>query len=142
MSYVITTHIDINAPREAVWNVLVDLARYHEWSNFSHAEGTVRVGSRLTLRMPGFSFRPTISAVTAGEKLQWTGTLVTERLFHGKHSFILARNADGTTHLINREEFSGALVTLTRRFMKQNGDNGYTAFNAGLKKQVEGVTEQ
>ena len=59
MSYVINTGIDINAGKDAVWAVLVDFARYGEWSNFSRAEGTARVGSRLTMRMPGFSFKPT-----------------------------------------------------------------------------------
>ncbi|AWS45485.1 SRPBCC domain-containing protein [Streptosporangium sp. 'caverna'] len=142
MSYVITAGVDINAGKEAVWDVLVDFARYGEWSNFSRAEGTARVGSRLTMRMPGFSFRPTVAVAEPGEQLQWAGTLLAERLFHGRHSFILVAKPDGTTHLTNHEEFSGALTTLTQRFMKQNGDNGYTAFNAGLKRQVESRTQQ
>jgi hypothetical protein len=54
-----------------------------------------------------------------------------------RHSFILLANPDGTTHLTNHEEFSGGLTTLMQRFMKQDSDNGYTAFNAGLKRQVE-----
>ena len=138
MGYVITTDVDINASKEAVWDVLVDFARYGEWSNFSRAEGAARVGSRLTMRMPGFSFRPTVTMASPGDQLQWAGTLLTERLFHGKHSFILVAKPDGTTHLTNHEEFTGALTTLMQRLMKQTGDNGYTAFNSGLKRQVEG----
>lgn len=137
MPYTITTTIDIDASREAVWDVLVDFPAYGEWSNFSHAEGVARPGSRLTMRMPGFRFRPTVTVATPGRELQWSGTLLTERLFHGRHSFVLTSNPDGTTHVTNHEEFSGALVTLTQRFLKQNDDNGYVAFNAGLKRQVE-----
>ena len=137
MSYVITTAVDIDAGAEEVWDVLVDFPAYGEWSNFSSAQGTAQVGTRLTMRMPGFRFRPTVTIVEPGHQLQWVGTLLTRRLFHGEHSFILVSRPDGTTHLTNREEFSGALVTLTQRFMKRADDNGYTAFNAGLKKHVE-----
>src|SRR4051812_48131372 len=128
MSYIITTEVDINASTEAVWDVLVDFPRYGQWSNFSRAEGTAQVGNRLSMKMPGFSFRPTVTLAEPGEQLQWSGTLISERLFVGRHSFILRANPDGTTHLTNHEEFSGALTTLTQRFMKQNNDNGYTAF--------------
>jgi hypothetical protein len=137
MSYVIKTEIDIDASKEAVWDVLVDFPRYGEWSNFSRVEGTARVGNRLSMKMPGFSFRPTVTVAEPGERLQWSGTLISERLFLGRHSFILRADPDGTTHLTNHEEFSGALTTLVQRFTKQGGDNGYTAFNAGLKRHVE-----
>jgi hypothetical protein len=140
MSYVITTAVDIKASAETVWKVLVDFGAYGEWSNFSRAEGVAQVGSRLTMRMPGFSFRPTVTVVEPGQELQWAGTLFSKRIFHGTHSFILVSKPDGTTHLTNREEFSGALVALARPFMKQMGDNGYTKFNAGLKRHVESRT--
>jgi hypothetical protein len=138
MSYAITTTVEIDAVPEAVWDVLVDFPAYGEWSNFSSAEGTAQVGSRLTMRMPGFKFRPTVTVMAPGQELQWTGTLLSERLFHGKHSFVLDPQPDGTTRLTNHEEFSGALVALTQRFVKRNDDNGYAAFNAGLKRHVEG----
>jgi hypothetical protein len=137
MSYVINTEVDIEASTNAVWRVLVDFAAYGEWSNFSRAEGVAQVGSRLTMRMPGFSFRPTVTVVEIGKRLQWAGTLFSKRFFHGTHSFILVSKPDGSSHLINREEFSGALVALARPFMKGTGDNGYTRFNMGLKRYVE-----
>ncbi|MFF0191114.1 SRPBCC family protein [Streptomyces sp. NPDC005244] len=137
MGYVIKTEVDINASPEAVWDVLVDFPRYGEWSNFSRVEGTAQVGNRLSMKMPGFSFRPTVTVTESGEQLQWSGTLISERLFLGRHSFILRAKPDGTTHVTNQEEFSGGLTTLIQRFMKQSNDNGYTAFNAGLKRQVE-----
>lgn len=69
MSYVITTGVDIDAGEEAVWSVLSDFARYGEWSNFSGVDGALQVGSRLTVRMPGFSFRPTVTVVEPGQAL-------------------------------------------------------------------------
>ncbi|MFF0190887.1 SRPBCC family protein [Streptomyces sp. NPDC005244] len=141
MDAVLTAVIDIDATPEAVWNVLTDFATWGEWSNFSAAEGTARVGNRLSMRMPGMTFRPTVTVATPGQELRWAGTLGTKRLFHGQHSFLLLSNDDGTTRLTNREEFSGALTTLTRRFLKTPKHDGYAAFNTGLKQRVEGLTE-
>ncbi|AYV32342.1 SRPBCC family protein [Streptomyces goshikiensis] len=142
MDSVLTAVIDIDAAPEAVWNVLTDFGTYGEWSNFTSAEGTAQVGSKLTMRMPGMTFRPTVTVATPGQKLQWTGTLGTKRLFLGKHSFVLSPNPDGTTRLTNHEEFSGALVTLTRRLIPTPKHDGYAAFNKGLKQRVEGLTKR
>ena len=95
------------------------------------------MGKRLSIKMPGLSFRPTVTVAEPRVQLQWSGTLLSERLFIGRHLFVLSPNPDGTTHLTNHEEFSGGVTTLFQRFMKKGGDNGYTAFNAGLKRQVE-----
>ena len=110
-------------------------------ANFSTAEGTARVGTRLIMRMPGMSFRPTVTVATPGQELRWAGTLGVKQLFHGQHSFILSPNHDGTTRLTNREEFSGVLVTLTRPLLRTPTNDGYAAFNKGLKQRAEGRTD-
>ncbi|MCX5602916.1 SRPBCC domain-containing protein [Streptomyces phaeochromogenes] len=140
MDSALTAVIDIDATPQAVWDVLTDFATYGEWSTFTSAEGTAHVGSRLTMRMPGMTFRPTITVATPGQELRWVGTLGTKRLFHGQHSFALSPNPDGTTRLTNHEEFSGALVTLTRRLLRTPKHDGYAAFNNSLKQQVEDRT--
>ena len=99
---------------------------------------TVTVGRKL---MPGMSFRPTVTVATPGQELRWVGTLGVKQLFHGEHSFILSPNHDGTTRLTNREEFSGVLVKLTRPLLRTSTNDGYAAFNKGLKQRVEGRTE-
>ena len=93
------------------------------------------------MRMPGMSFRPTVTVATPGQELRWVGTLGVKQLFHGQHSFILSPNHDGTTRLTNREEFSGALVTLTRPFLRTPKNDGYAAFNKALKQRAESRTE-
>ncbi|WP_405573800.1 SRPBCC domain-containing protein [Streptomyces phaeochromogenes] len=140
MDSALTAVTDIDATPQAVWDVLTDFATYGEWSTFTSAEGTAHVGNRLTMRMPGMTFRPTITVATPGEELRWVGTLGTKRLFHGQHSFVLSPNPDGTTRLTNHEEFSGALVSLTRRLLRTPKHDGYAAFNKGLKQQVEDRT--
>ena len=141
MNAIFTAVIDIDSTPEAVWNVLTDFAAYGEWSTFSKAAGTAQVGSRLTMRMPGMTFRPTVTVATPGQELRWIGTLGVKQIFHGQHSFVLSPNHDGSTRLTNQEEFSGALVTLTRPLLRRPKNDGYAAFNKGLKQRVESRTE-
>jgi hypothetical protein len=137
MKPVITSVIDIDASPQEIWEVLTDFAAYGEWSNFSAAEGTAHVGNRLTMRMPGMTFRPTVTVATPGRELRWEGTLGARQIFHGRHSFTLSPNPDGTTRLTNHEVFSGVLVTLTRFLLPTPKNDGYAAFNKGLKQRVE-----
>lgn len=138
MAIVFTTSVDIDATPEQAWAVLSDFSEYGEWSNFSRVEGTAEVGTKLKMRMPGFSFGSTVTAATPGEELQWSARIVTERLFLGQHTFTLARLADGTTRVNNTETFSGALTRPFEGFFarKQN-DGGYAVFNQALKTRVE-----
>ena len=69
MSAVLVSTVDIDAPVHAVWSALTDFTSYEKWSNFSHAEGEARVGSRLVMRMPGMRFRPTITVADTDERL-------------------------------------------------------------------------
>ena len=138
MSIVLTTSIDIDATPEQVWEVLADFPTYGEWSNFSRVVGTPELGTRLSIRMPGMAFRPTITAATPGRELQWSATIGSARVFLGEHSFTLVPLEDGTTRLINTETFSGALTKpFERLFATNHNDSGYAAFNRALKSRVE-----
>jgi len=140
MSIVIATSIDISATPEEVWEVLSDFPTYGEWSNFSKIEGVAQVGERLSMRMPGMSFRSTVTVATPNRELEWAAQIVSMRIFDGRHNFVLTSNPDGTTHLANVETFSGALVWPFQGLFRQNKAgraNGYDGFNQALKKRVE-----
>jgi hypothetical protein len=95
-------------------------------------------GARLAIRMPGMSFRPTVTAATTHRELEWSATIISDRVFLGQHGFALARKDDGTTLLTNTETFSGAIVRPFRRlFANRQEGNGYTDFNRALKDRVE-----
>lgn len=138
MSIVLTTTIDIEATPEEVWDVLADFSTYGDWSNFSRVDGEPRVGNKLKMRMPGFWFTSTVTAVTESHELQWSASIVTAGLFLGEHNFTLARTSDGSTQVINTETFSGALTKPFERFFAKNHSaGGYLAFNQALKHRVE-----
>jgi hypothetical protein len=79
-SLTIDTTVDIDASRDAVWDVLTDFARYSEWNPSMRIEGTPEVGTKLVVHQlanggHGMSFRPEVLAATPGEELRWLGKL-------------------------------------------------------------------
>lgn len=141
MSIVVATTIDISASPEQVWEVLSDFQTYGEWSNFSRIEGMPELGNKLKMRMAGFWFTSTVTAVAEGRELQWSAHLISSAAFLGEHNFTLTRLANGTTRLTNTETFSGALIRpLEGFFAKNDNDGGYAAFNRALKSRVEALS--
>jgi hypothetical protein len=145
MSITISTTVDIDAPKQLVWDVLTDFAAYSEWNPDMTIEGSARVGTRLTVHVGasggrGMAFKPTVLAATPDEELRWLGKLGFGGIVDGEHFFILDRNADGTTRLTHGERYSGALVALMRPFLKKERNQaGYEDFNRVLKRRVESV---
>ena len=142
MAATIMTTIDINADPEAVWEVLTDFAAYGDWNPFmDRIEGRPEVGTKLVVHLSpeggrGMTFRPTVLAAAPGRELRWLGKLGLRGLFAGEHSFLLTRNADGTTRLTHAERFSGILVAPFKG-MVENSHAGFEAFNTALKQRVE-----
>jgi uncharacterized protein YndB with AHSA1/START domain len=81
MSKELFSSIDIAAPAERVWEVLVDFAASPVWNPFiTQAEGRLEVGAQLTLRMQpvggsAVTLRPTVVEVVDRRRLRWQGRL-------------------------------------------------------------------
>lgn len=142
MSAAISATIDIDANPQAVWEVLTDFPSYGDWNPFmDRVEGAPKVGSKLVVHITpnggrGMTFKPTVLAATPDQELRWLAKLGFGGLFDGEHSFVLTPNADGTTHLVQSERFSGVLVSLLRATLK-NTHAGFGAFNHALKQRAE-----
>jgi hypothetical protein len=145
MSITINTTVDIDAPKQRVWDVLTDFAAYREWNPDIEIEGIAQMGTMLTVHLGaggkrGMTFRPKVLAATPGVEFRWLGKLGFGGIIDGEHFFILEGNADGTTHLTHGERYSGALVALTKRFSsKARSAAGYENFNRALKQRVESL---
>lgn len=137
MSIVFTTGIDVDATRDEVWEVLTDFDSYGEWSNFTSVDGTAQVGARLRMRMQGFRFTSTVATASPGHELRWVAKIISNGVFLGQHSFVLSDGDNGTTHVTNTEEFSGALTRPFKRvFARSHRTGGYMEFNRALKQRV------
>lgn len=140
--HVLETRIEIAAPVERVWSLLVDFVSYARWNPFIRSiEGTLELGQPLNvfIQPPGSSgmrFRPTVLAVVPNRELRWQGKLLFAGLFDGEHYFRLERTARGVI-FHQGEIFSGILVPLFSRSLDGATRQGFVAMNEAIKREAE-----
>jgi hypothetical protein len=71
----INTTVDINAGKDAVWDVLTNFASYREWNPVMRIEGAPEVGTKLAVHLTGagghgMGFKPKVLAATPGKELR------------------------------------------------------------------------
>lgn len=139
----LTTHVDIDAPPERVWDVLTDFDRYDEWNPFMRVVGRPNEAARLHVELfpPGgrpARFRPTVTRAVPGRELRWLGRLWTRGVFDGEHQFVLDPLDDGRrTRLTHAESMTGVLTPLVWRRVGAATERGFEAMNAALKREAE-----
>jgi hypothetical protein len=132
---------EIAAPVEAVWAQLIDTAEFPKWNPFiTSLDGSLTEGERLNVRIAppegkAMTFRPTVTAVEQGRKLEWLGRLLMPGIFDGRHTFTLEPTAGGT-RLTQEETFTGILVPLTGSTLAKT-EAGFQAMNEALKARAE-----
>lgn len=134
----IHTDVEIEASPQVVWNALVDLARYGDWNPYHvSVTGIPEVGHELTIKIQkpngnDLTIRPHVMRLIPSKELTWGGGI--RRVFIGEHSFRLIAKSDGSTRLLQVEEFSGLAVP----FLELGGiEEGYRRCNEALKKYLE-----
>lgn len=133
---------DIAASQETVWAELTALGAYADWNPFiTMAEGNLVQGAHLKVRIapPGgraMTFRPKVTEVVMGERLEWLGRLLVPGAFDGRHSFGLEVLGDGRTRLTQAEEFSGLLVAASGKVLARTRA-GFEAMNEALRMRAE-----
>lgn len=138
----VQSEITIDAAPERVWAVLTDFAAHPGWNPFiTQIDGLPQVGRKLTLRARsprgrGMTFRSTVGAVDPGRHLGLLGRLLVPGLFDTVHEFVLTPTADGRTHLLQSETFSGVLVALLGKAVQQ-ASTVAEQLNQALKTRVE-----
>lgn len=137
---------EIAAPVEVVWAQLTDTAAFASWNPFMpEFAGDLAVGAKLQVRITppdskGMTFRPTVTAVEEGRRLEWLGRLVMPGIFDGRHAFTLEATPTGT-RLTQEETFTGVLVPLTGSTLSKT-EAGFTAMNEALRVRAEQVSTQ
>jgi hypothetical protein len=146
MSKELFSSIDISAPAEKVWEVLVDFAAFPVWNPFiTQAEGRLEIGGRLTLRMQpvngsAVTLRPTVVEVVDRQRLRWQGRLGLPGLFDADHLFIVEARGAAHSRLVQQEHFSGLLVPFFRSSLDRGTLPAFHAMNTALKGRAEKAT--
>ena len=139
----IVTSVDVDAPAETVWDVLVDFEAYPEWNPRSRITGTPAEGERLVVApgpeaegMP--TFKPRVRQAD-GTELRWLGHLYVRGLFDGEHRFVVEDLGEGRSRFVQSESFGGLLVRPIMRLYGEDTRAGFEAVNAALKARAEAV---
>jgi len=143
MSKELVSSMDIAAPAERVWEVLVDFAAFPAWNPFiTQAEGRLKVGGRLTLRMQpvggsAVTLRPTVVEVVEARRLRWRGRVGVPGLFDADHLFTVEPSGAATSRLVQQEHFSGLLIPFFQRSLDRGTLPAFQAMNSALKDRAE-----
>lgn len=136
------TEISIDAPPAAIWAVLVDTARYHEWNPFlTSVEGKLEPGERLSVvasppEGSDMRFRPEVLVCEPNVELRWRGVLFSRRVFSGEHFFVLQPESEHRTRFRHGEDFRGALTRFIGPQLTRTA-RGFVLMNQALKRRVE-----
>lgn len=144
MPKTITHSVEVSAPPEVIWRILVDFSSFPQWNPFMvQAEGEAQEGSRLRVRIqpPGkraMTFRPVVQEATPPNRLRWIGHLLVPGLFDGEHLFLVEESASGT-QFTQSETFRGIFVPLFKKGLTATHE-GFEAMNEALKRRAESRT--
>ncbi len=135
------TEILIDAPKEQVWNILIDLAGYANWNPFIvSSEGEAIVGQKLKNKLMNNGkatvFSPVVTKVVPFREFEWLGSGMLG-MFKGRHYFILEDLGENQTKFIHGEHFSGLLSGLILQLIGDSTKQGFESMNSALKNQVE-----
>lgn len=137
----VTSVIEIAASQDRVWAALVDTDSYPQWNPFiTKFDGQLTVGQRLQIRIApaggrAMTFKPTVTQVEPGHRLEWLGTLGVRGIFDGRHSFTLQSLGEHGTRLTQSEDFGGVLTPFAGPMLART-HAGFEAMNQGLAQRV------
>jgi hypothetical protein len=135
--YEAATHI--TARPEAIWAILTDAPGLSQWdSGIERVEGRIAPGETITVyskASPGRAFPVKVVDFAPEQRMRWSGGMPLG-LFKGERTFTLAPQADGSTRVNVREEYTGPLLGMMWRSMP-NLQPSFDTFVNGLKRRAE-----
>ena len=141
----IETQIEINAPIENVWNVLMDHDEYPNWNPFiKKISGSTALGDKFsaTIQNEGskpMTFIPLVLVNQPNQEFRWKGKLFVKGLFDGEHYFILEKINATKTRFLHGEHFTGILKGLVLKMIEADTLKGFEAMNLALKLRIESI---
>ncbi len=137
------TEIEIDAPRNRVWQILLQKQNWKYWNTFLYdcdPRQPLEPGRQVLLalrRVPGepdTEFQPRITLVQPGVCLAWVSSFPG---FRNEYVFELQDSGFDRTRYVHRERFSGPLTRLFFPFIRQDEAQGIRRMAYELKDYAE-----
>lgn len=137
------TEMDINAPKERVWQVLLQKDQWKYWNTFlfdGDSKLPFQLGQEVSLslrRLPQdeeTEFEPLVTQLQPGVCLRWVSSIPG---FRNEYVFELQEIGIGRTKYVHKSHFSGLLTRLFLPFIREDEHRGMQRMARELKRYVE-----
>lgn len=135
----IETRVVLDAPRDEVWAVLMDVERYPSWNPGLRFPVPFELGARVVMRINlgpmAVPIPVKIASLEPPHRLSWRGG--PPGLMEGHHYFELHPLLDdpNRTELIHGERFTGLLTPVLWPLLQRRLQPMYRAINDGLRER-------
>jgi uncharacterized membrane protein len=139
---IIQQTVDIAAPPQRVWDVMIDVERWPEWtSSVSSVElldgGPLKVGSRARIRQPRLAAAVwTVTTIEPGRYFEWRSVLPGLTSIGGHRIQPLG---DERCRVLLSVEWKGVLAPLINLIYGELSRRYVTTEAEGLKRRAEGM---
>ena len=135
--------VEINAPREQVWDILTDLKQYPQWNPFTYrVETTLAIGDAVDLyvrfRKRGEVLQQEqVRIVQKPERLAWGMKMLAPSILRAQRDQVLTALDDQRCTYQTWDAFSGLLTPLVMVLFKADIEDGVNAMADALKVRAE-----
>jgi hypothetical protein len=131
-----TAEVEIDAPPQAVWEVLTDFQNWPHWNpdvkSMSFA-GPLAPGSEFRWKAGPGTILSTLERIEPPRYIAWRGRTLTIDAYH--EWWLEPR--DGGTHVRTQESFYGLVARLLRRMLQKTLDKSFADGVERLKLEAE-----
>lgn len=140
--------VTIEAPREWVWSILVDIPSYGSWNPFTwRIDTTLELGAPVDLyvKMPKRGDRMQTEYVTRLEKpacLAWGMKMGSRLLLQAERQQVLTALSPTSCQYQTWDAFSGLLTPVVTGLFRSDIEGGFNAMAHALKGRAEATWRQ
>ena len=135
--------VEINAPIDAVWNLLADVDRYHEWNPFAqtYKETDLRVGATIhfDVKLGRYDRKQTerFVAIERPTLVSWNTKIVHKSLLKALREQRLEERSDTSCAYYNTDTLEGPLAPLAILLFGRSMHRGFADVGRALKQTAE-----
>jgi hypothetical protein len=134
-----STRIDIQAPADKIWRILIDLPRWPQWnSTVERTVGNIERGAKVTVfvkQSPGRAFPLRVTEIEAPNRMVWAGGMPLG-LFNGARVYELTAPSAAASVFSMREDYTGPLAGLIAKSIPDL-QPAFDEFAQCLKREAE-----